>query len=275
MKHLVYYGQNREDLVLLAFFPKQKKGYYVDVGACDPIKYSVTKLFYEKGWRGINIEPQSRAFEALKSDRPRDINENIGVSDKQGTITLREYENESLSTSNKKVQKAYHDSEHYRNIKYTDREIEVYTLKQVFEKNKVASIQFLKVDVEGSEYEVMKGNDWNKYRPEVICIEANVYADNSKWQSLLRKNNYQKVFFDGLNEYYVDKFEPKNDFLENYQRLVVTQPTLSFDWEAQLQRVVTQLERVQATLDVQMAKKDKKTSQMLRRVIKKLKISSA
>jgi FkbM family methyltransferase len=221
MKPLIYYGQNREDIILSAFFKDVKKGFYVDVGACEPIKFSITKLFYEKGWHGINIEPQEREFNKLVADRKRDINLNIGVGEKPGRLKLRAYNNEALSTFSEDVKKKYEHTKDQTGLGYKDKTVEVKTLEGIFTEHKVKSIQFLKVDVEGFEYEVLKGNDWNKYRPEVLCVEANNMVKAQPWQSLLKNAGYIKVFFDGLNEYYVSKEAAPREkqFRQEYVRL--------------------------------------------------------
>jgi FkbM family methyltransferase len=199
----VFYSQNREDLILEAFFPDVEKGFYVDVGGYDPDVDSVTKLFYEKGWHGINVEPQPDRFKTFKKRRPKDINLNIGISNVQSNLTLRSYENQGLSTFSEKMQAEYAGSKDEGTQKYTDITIEVKTLKEVFSEHKVKQIHFMKVDVEGLEYEVLEGNDWSKYRPEVVCIESNHIVKD--WRGLLKDNGYSLVFNDGLNDYYTDK----------------------------------------------------------------------
>jgi FkbM family methyltransferase len=206
IKHLqnkVYYSQNREDLLLEAFFPDTKDGFYIDVGAYDPDYDSVTKLFYKKGWSGINIEPQQSRYKKFVSVRKRDINLNSGVSDKKGKLTLRAYENGGLSTFSDEIKDSYSDETDPSVQAYEDVTVPVMTLKDVFAKHALNKIiNFMKVDVEGLEYEVLAGNDWNSYRPQVLCIEANHIVRD--WKQLLRENGYECVFFDGLNEYYVD-----------------------------------------------------------------------
>ncbi len=199
----IYYAQNREDLILESFFPDIKNGFYVDVGACHPHIASVTKRFYLRGWRGINIEPQTVLYDLFDAERKRDINLNVGVSDKRKKVTLRTYiDNRGLSTTDPKMKEENAKNTENHTDRYEDVEVETLTLNDILRQNKVKSIQFLKVDVEGYEYEVLNGNDWSRYRPEVICIEANHVTKD--WRPLLEKNRYKKVFFDGLNEYYVD-----------------------------------------------------------------------
>lgn len=199
----IYYAQNREDLILEALFPDIKTGFYVDVGACHPHVASVTKRFYLNGWRGINIEPQAELCELFNIERPRDINLNVGISDKKSKMTMRAYiYNRGLTTFANDMKRDYEGGHGDKTEEYEDVSVEVYTLKEILKTQKVASIQFLKVDVEGFEYEVLNGNDWQRFRPEVICIEANHVIQD--WHPLLADNGYKKVFFDGLNEYYVD-----------------------------------------------------------------------
>ena len=86
----VSYAQNHEDILLRRAFGAGHAGFYVDAGANDPVFHSVTKLLYENGWRGINIEPTPVLHDRLVADRPRDINLNVGVSDVEGTLTFFE-----------------------------------------------------------------------------------------------------------------------------------------------------------------------------------------
>ena len=196
-----YYAQNREDIILSAFFSEDEKGFYVDVGANDPNKDSVTKYFYQKGWRGINIEPIKRLHAKLERERPRDINLNIGVGEKEAKLRFREYLGaDGLSTFSSSMKEEHEDNT--SELKYDEYDVEVVPLTKLFEQHDVKSIQFMKVDVEGYEYEALKGNDWRRYRPEVICIEAaHIKKD---WHEFLEKKGYQQVFNDGLNDYLVD-----------------------------------------------------------------------
>jgi FkbM family methyltransferase len=202
-KSRLYYSQNREDLILKAFFPDEKNGFYVDVGGYDPDFESVTKLFYLEGWHGITIEPIPERWALFEKHRKRDTNVNVGVSDKKGTLTLRSYVNQGLSTFSGQMKDSYAKAPDTNTTDYVDMKVPVETLKSLLDRNKVTSIQFMKIDAEGFEHKVLAGNDWKKYRPEVLCIEANHSIDG--WRELLTKNNYELAFNDGLNEYYTDK----------------------------------------------------------------------
>lgn len=202
MNKVVSYAQNREDILLAEFLKDVKKGFYVDVGANHPEHYSVTKFFYDKGWRGINIEPNKRLYNLLKLSRPRDVNINVGISNEITKLKFREYPaGDGLSTFSKEQQEYYLKNPTEVTQTYSDYVVNVDTLKDIFERNSVPIINFMKIDVEGYEYAVIESNDWEKYRPQLLCIEANHVQKN--WQPLLQKHRYKKVFFDGLNEYYV------------------------------------------------------------------------
>lgn len=212
----VYYAQNREDLILESFFSDIKQGFYVDVGAFDPDYDSVTKLFYKKGWHGINIEPQLSGYEAFRKRRKRDVNLNIGIADKRGTLTLRAYKSAGLSTFSDSVKQTYEKQPDQDTKEYTERTVEVHPLREVLAEQKVKHIHFMKVDVEGLEHAVLASNDWQRFRPEVLCIEANHIEKD--WHPILRKAGYELVFDDGLNEYFVDKHtdrKQKFDYVEN------------------------------------------------------------
>lgn len=224
MKYKVYYAQNREDIILSAFFDEDEKGFYVDVGANDPDVDSVTKLFYLKGWSGINIEPIKRLHAKLEQERPRDTNLNVGAGEKKSKSLFREYVRaEGLSTFSTAMKEEYDElSEEPK--PYSEYEVDILPLRLIFEKAKVKDIQFMKVDVEGYEYEVLKGNNWELYRPEVICIEsAHIKKD---WHDLLKKEGYEQAFNDGLNDYFVDKHKQQRLARFSYIQTVLPEPVV-------------------------------------------------
>ncbi len=201
----LYYAQNKEDLLIESFFPDVDKGFYIDVGANDETIDSVTKIFYEKGWSGINVDPIKRFIDKLDKSRKRDINLQIGLSDKESVLSFREYPSgDGLSTFDKSMQDQYKKGGHnFPTDKYEEYDVPVQRLQDVIKENKIEHIHFLKIDVEGYEGEVIAGNDWAKYRPELLCIEANhIHAD---WKTILKQNDYEEVFFDGINSYFLAK----------------------------------------------------------------------
>jgi FkbM family methyltransferase len=223
-QYTITYAQNREDIILDGFFEATEKGFYVDIGAYDPEYDSVTKLFYKKGWRGVNVEPQPDRFQAFTEKRPRDINVNAGVSNTAGELALRSYKNQGLSTFSEEMKNDYSKASSGQTEEYQDIKVKVLTLRQLLKDHKVTSIQFMKIDVEGLEYEVLEGNDWKKYRPEVICIEANHIKKD--WRSLLTENGYSLTFFDGLNDYYTDNHTNRASHFDYVQAVVFREPII-------------------------------------------------
>lgn len=233
----VSYAQNREDLFIDAFFPDIKKGYYVDVGANHPYYHSVTKIFYDKGWRGINIEPNPMLHKQLEDERPEDINLLNGVGDKVGELDLRVYHSadglEGISTFSKEMKREHSSSQNRDSMNYDDIKVDVTTLSKMFSSHKVGHIHFMKIDVEGFEYEVIEGNDWSTYRPELVCIEANHIVRD--WRPLLQKARYTLVFNDGLNEYYLAEESKDRVKHFDYAKIILLgKPVISIEVAHQL-----------------------------------------
>lgn len=222
------YAQNWEDIILSGFFTDVKNGFYVDVGANDSVRDSVTKYFYDRGWHGINIEPIPLYFNKLQKDRPRDINLQIGIGSQKTKTAFHYYPvGDGLSTLSPEMA---HEHKKQR-LSVTEKEevsrIDVLPLSEVLEKHaKSKTIHFMKIDVEGFEGEVIKGNDWSKFRPQVLCIEANhIFSD---WDSLLADQNYKKFFNDGLNNYYVasEAYERAKNF--SYVETIINRKPLHY-----------------------------------------------
>ena len=216
----ISYSENHEDIILAGFFNKNIQGFYVDVGANHPEDKSITKLFYDMGWHGINIEPIPRLYELFEKQRSRDINLNIGVSDQSGILTFRDYINNDKISS-------FIINKNYNNQKYKNYSVQVKPLKQIFIENNVRKINFLNIDVEGYEYEVLSGNNWSIYRPQVICIDSTDIIKN--WKSILLNNSYILFFFDGLNEYYVDKNEKSLSENFSYVKAIIEKQPIQSD----------------------------------------------
>lgn len=199
------HAQNREDVRLHRAFPGGT-GFYIDVGAADPVEYSVTKSLYDLGWHGINIEPQSYYFERLWADRPRDINLQICLSDRAGETTLYEAPtHRGFSTINPAVASAMASQK----IESRPVRIPTKTLTQICELHALPRIDVLKIDVEGHERAVLLGADFKRFRPVVLVIEAteqNATTPNHHlWEDVVLAADYQFAVFDGLNRFYVRK----------------------------------------------------------------------
>ncbi|MGI8983959.1 MAG: FkbM family methyltransferase [Acidimicrobiales bacterium] len=199
------YAQNREDVLLDRLFPRGIKGFYIDVGANDPVANSVTKHFYDLGWRGINVEPALAPFERLQEARPRDVNLGLGISDREDTLTFHEFPPgiSGISTFSPDLASWHREQGHESQL----REVAVTTLAKICAEHVDGEIDFLSVDVEGHEREVLEGGDWARWRPRVVVVEATQPATTNPthqhWEHVLLGAGYVFATFDGLNRYYV------------------------------------------------------------------------
>jgi len=203
---MVSYAQNYEDVMLWRALQNITSGFYIDVGAHHPVWDSVTKVFYENAWSGINIEPITEWFEELSKDRPNDINLQLAVGAEQGEMTLYEIPNSGLSTFDKAMAERH---EHERACKKNERKVSLRTITDICEEHKVETVHFLKIDVEGAEKQVLEGIDFTKIRPWIILLEAvlpnSQIECHASWEPTLLAENYEYVYFDGLNRFYVAK----------------------------------------------------------------------
>jgi FkbM family methyltransferase len=141
----ISYAQNWEDILLNRVFADCSNGFYVDVGACHPIFHSVTKLFYERGWRGINIEPIPAVFETLARDRVRDVNLAVGLSNREGTMKFYEC---PAAVGYSTFSPEQEESLRGAGYEFVEHTIPVTTLARVCEQHVGATIDFLKIDAE-------------------------------------------------------------------------------------------------------------------------------
>ncbi len=163
----------------------------------------MTKYFYELGWHGVNVEP-NRKFPLLAADRPRDVNLNVAVGDQDGEQTFFEFsQNPALSTF---IQ--FEADEHRQRFgyDYVAHRVPVRTLASICNAHGVNEIDFMSIDVEGYERQVLSGADWRR-RPRVVLIEATrphlTETTHAGWESLLFAADYRFSYFDGLNRFYL------------------------------------------------------------------------
>ena len=202
-----YYAQFYEDYILGYVFKDQKSGFYVDVGANDPDKSSVTKYFYLAGWRGINIEPIPELVEKLNKSRPEDTNLGVAISDRPGALTFYKglHEASGLSTLSAKIAASHR----VKGFEFAKIRIPVTTLNTVLDEHAKdrPEITFINVDVEGFEKQVFSSVDFKRYHPRVIMAESTAplteVATHHLWESILIDNGYIFAMDDGLNRYYV------------------------------------------------------------------------
>jgi len=197
------YSQNFEDVILWRALKTVRDGFYIDVGAGNPELHSVTKAFYDLGWRGINVEPDPRAFAKLSEARPNDINIRACIAEQRGRVNFFCISESGLSTTVDDV------AEFHRREGYNVETIELPSipLRDICQTHVRTEIHFLKIDVEGGERSVLRSMDFHKWRPWILVVEAtepNSPTQTFKlWEDILQKANYDFVYFDGLNRFYI------------------------------------------------------------------------
>ncbi|WP_231866929.1 MULTISPECIES: FkbM family methyltransferase [unclassified Anabaena] len=205
MKQFISYAQNFEDVLLNRIFKNKLQGFYIDVGALHPTVDSVTKAFYDRGWSGINIEPIQEYYNLFQKERSRDINLNIAISNSEETLEFFQLVGQpGNSTLNKAIAYAIAKEKGLEVSQYT---VAVKTLEAVCKEYVNKKIDFIKIDVEGLEEQVILGANWEKFRPTVLVIETTIPNTNIRVDNnipvLLQSQGYQHVFFDGINDYYI------------------------------------------------------------------------
>lgn len=200
----ISYAQNFEDVRLWRALRDWPHHTYVDIGAGHPYKMSVTRLFYERGWRGLNIEPGPH-FEALKADRPEDRTLQIVVCGHNGVIPFHiAAPHPDLSSVDADVLDANKTLvESRETVERSCRRL----ADLLAEYQGETPIAFMKIDVEGAEKAVIESNDWTRFAPAVVIVEAIepvAHApSHEEWEPVLLSNRYRMVYDDGINRFYL------------------------------------------------------------------------
>jgi FkbM family methyltransferase len=166
------YSQEGEDLVLARIFYGKSTGFYVDIGCFHPIRFSNTYIFYRRGWRGINVDATPGVKADFQKIRPRDINIEGFVSADSSPRRFYLLSEPALNTSNENlaVQRAKDNPAYQIDETIT---VRPRSLKAILDEYlpKGQSIDFLSVDVEGSDLDVLISNDWDRYKPGIVVAE--------------------------------------------------------------------------------------------------------
>ena len=206
IKYSKSFSQEGEDLFLIDFFKNQNEGFYVDVGAFHPFRINNTYALYKKGFRGINIDISATSIDLFNFARPDDINLNLGASNKTENKVFFSKKNLSFhNTFLKSLAESDIQKEPFKK-EYT---IECKPLTKIIDDTKFSNkkIDFLNIDAEGYDYEVLIGLDLKKYSPKIICIEISPLVDeknkdykNTEIFKFLSKNNYELIW-KGFNSF--------------------------------------------------------------------------
>jgi FkbM family methyltransferase len=224
-----YYGQFGEDTAIQTYFISKmwnetknyevkSTGFYVDIGAFSPILISNTYWFYQHGWQGINVEPFPSVIKNFNELRPRDINVSAAIGNKVGAQQYFTWGNSNLNTfSDEKA------AEYIREGKVSGNpdmlEVEMISMETLFDRHlpRGRKIDFLSVDVEGMDLEVLSSNNWKKYRPELVAVELDPTDINEVVQSVLYaymlENGYKLFYWMSPAIIFVNvrKLKPENE----------------------------------------------------------------
>jgi FkbM family methyltransferase len=198
------YAQNMEDMHLDAIFAGVNAGFYIDVGGGHPVADNVSFRAYLSGWRGIIVEPQAKLCELYKAIRPRDAAVDALVGRTEGMVDFHVVDKlHGFSTT----VAANAESAAGFGAGYSTTQVRQTTLAALCEAHAPAVIDWLKVDVEGAEAEVLAGNDWARFRPRIVLVEAvapgSMEPTHAAFEPVLTAAGYHFVFFDGLNRFYL------------------------------------------------------------------------
>lgn len=192
------YSQEGEDLVLARILGELKSttGFFVDIGAHHPTRYSNTYYYYRRGWRGINVDALPGTKKLFQRVRPRDVTIECGVGEQAGVLRYFSFNEPALNTfSEEEAKKKERPPYHIINTL----QIPVVTLKQILDENLPGNtaIDFLTIDVEGFDLEVISSNDWERYRPRVVLVELlNTEIQNIETHpaaQILCRHNYRVI----------------------------------------------------------------------------------
>lgn len=206
------YSQEGEDLVLARYFEGQKSGFFVDIGAHHPFRFSNTYHFYLKGWRGINVDAMPGTMDLFRAERPEDINIEAGVGAGEESLRYHIFNESALNTFDPEHVAKFEALDAYQVEKIV--EVEMRSLRDILEKNLTGSkeIDFLSVDVEGLDLEVLRSNDWKIFRPKVVIFEESpapgVPAEIGGETCQFLESNGYKFLAKGIRSIFYERREP-------------------------------------------------------------------
>lgn len=200
----ITYAQNYEDVMLWRALKHISSGFYVDIGAFDPVVDSVSKAFYDRGWRGVHVEPIAAYAARLRDQRPDEIVVEKCLGARSGNMTLHVVQDSGLSTL---VEEHARRAEVDLGFVRKEQAVEVITLEQLMAPYQGRDIHWLKIDVEGAERDVLLGWNCRRDRPWILVVEATIpnsqKESHQEWEAIILSGGYRHVYFDGLNRFYV------------------------------------------------------------------------
>ena len=199
----VSYAQNFEDVMLMRAFADVGSGIYIDIGAQDPTIDSVSRVFHERGWRGLHVEPCSHYAAQLRRERPGDTVIEAAITERPGIIEFFEIPGTGISTIDEAIAQGHSDRGH----EIVRRQVPAMPLSAVLARFANETVHWLKIDVEGAERAALASWGDANVRPLVVVVESTVpmtqILSHTEWEPLLLVRGYEFVYFDGLNRFYV------------------------------------------------------------------------
>lgn len=195
--HKISFSQEGEDILLDHLFLGKNNGFYVDIGAHHPQRFSNTHNFYLKGWKGLNVDTTPGSMKKFNEIRIHDINIETAIGSKKEIIDFYILNEGAMNTANEELKSALDLHKEYN----VERKIKVKctTLKELFRsylpKNTI--IDFMSIDIEGNDLKALQSNDWEMYRPQYLCIEDSQKDVESSFNSeislFMKKNDYSFI----------------------------------------------------------------------------------
>lgn len=236
-----------------------ERGFYVDIGAQDPTVDSVSLAFYERGWRGVHVEPVAEYAQLLREARPDEEVIEKAVGAETGAMTLHVIPGTGLSSL---IEASALSAVALRGYEHAEVVVPVVTLDELLAPYAGRDIHWLKVDVEGAELDVLRGWNAKRDRPWIMVVEATVPNSQEEchqaWEPILLEAGYRFVYFDGLSRFYTaaeheeltSSFRAPPNYFDEFVRADLVAAMAQRDENARrLGEVERQLEEMTARLD--------------------------
>ena len=201
-----HYGEFAEDIFINRVFKNLKSGFYIDIGAYHPFKGSLTFLLFQKGWRGLNIDLSEDSIELFKIARPNDLNVHCAITNFNGETIY--YQNSEINQQNSLIKRNNHQKE----IK-----VNAFTLNDLLKKKNVTQCDYLNIDTEGNEIDIIQSINFDVIKPQLISVEDNsfdLHSENKKKIiNLMNEKNYQIINIIGVTMFFT-KSSSVNKFFD-------------------------------------------------------------
>ncbi|MCA0012521.1 FkbM family methyltransferase [Mesorhizobium sp. B292B1B] len=208
------YAQNFEDVILWRALKSVERGFYIDIGAQDPVEHSVSLSFYEQGWRGVHVEPTPHYANKLRAARPDEEVIETAIGLETGLLTFHEFPGTGLSTGDPVIAKQHAEA----GFEVKEISVPLVSLQDLLNRNAERDVHWLKIDVEGMESAVIESWGSSPVRPWIVVVESTKPLTKEEsydeWDPHLKELGYEFVYFDGLNRFYISETHPelKNSF---------------------------------------------------------------